>query len=208
MKILFLILLLSFPVHAADFTDEIPTKQEFENDLEPAKKPYDYEARATVTGDIDADGNDEQVIIVQSAPGYPQQSMLIFKGDDLWKVGNSHVIEDSEGMLDPHGIVWLDIKKGILELATGPWGASCTQKWRGENGNLRLIGLTQISMSRNCACGTIIDTNYLTGQTIMTSDRGPDGTQLEKERIVKTKKSPQTIWWEDFNYKKFCASEN
>ncbi len=205
MRLFLFILLFSLPAYAQDFSDEIPTRQEFERDLAPAKKPSEYDAHASAKGDLDGDGVDEQVLIVQSAPNHPQQSILIFKGDELWKIGANHAIEDSDGMLDPHGIVGLNIQKGILEIAMGPWGASCTQKWRNEPAGLRLIGLTRMEIYRNCACGTIVDTNYVTGQSIMTSDHGPDGTQLSKEITRRTKIAPQTILWEDFNYKKYCG---
>jgi hypothetical protein len=198
--------------------------------VEGALVPRGFAKVAEAKGDLNGDGTDDVALIVRrdakrkrakapsaEADGVPQ-AVLIFTGDKsgkytLWKLGASHFMDGGENLMEEGGVGIFQIKKGILTVASdasmsmGGWDAGgCTLKWRNGPAGLQLIGLTVSDIDRKCACGTTNDTNYLTGLTIYTSDRGKDGDQSPKEKVKRTRAKPQTILWESFDFDKMCSS--
>ena len=189
-----------------------------EKDLVPAGFINVKEAR----GDLNQDGIDDVALIVQqkavqdSDQSDLTQIVLLFLGDKsaaytFWKIGPHHFLDSNPNFISEGGVGELKIEKGVLivgsqtSLSMGSWAAGgCTQKWRSEKSGFRLIGLTLVDMMRNCGCGDTRDTNYLTGDQILTSDRGPGGDRAKK-KITKTKRTPEVILWDDFDYDKFCT---
>jgi len=187
-------------------------------DLVPAGFIKVKEAR----GDLNQDGIDDVALIVQqkaiqdSDQSDLPQIVLLFLGDEsgaftFWKIGPHHFLDSNPNFISEGGVGELKIEKGVLiiqsemSLSMGGWGAGgCTQKWRSEKSGFRLIGLSVVDMMRNCGCGDTIDTNYLTGDRILTSDRGPRGERTKK-KITKTNRTPAIILWDDFDYDKFCT---
>ena len=189
-----------------------------DKDLIPAGYIKVKEAR----GDLNQDGIDDVVLIVQQNAAQDSdqsdlpQIILLFLGDKsgaftFWKIGPHHFLNSNPNFISEGGVGELKIQNGVLiiqsetSLSMGGWGAGgCTQKWRSEKSGFRLIGLTLVDMMRNCGCGDSRDTNYLTGDQILTSDRGPGGERAKK-KITKTKRTPEVILWDDFDYDKFCT---
>ena len=189
-----------------------------EKDLVPAGFIKVKEAR----GDLNQDGFDDVALIVQQRAVQDSdqfdlaQTVLLFLGDKsgaftFWKIGPHHFLDSNPNFIFEGGVGELKIEKGVLviesqtSVSMGSWAAGgCTQKWRSEKTGFRLIGLTLVDMMRNCGCGDTKDTNYLTGDSIFTSDRGPGG-QRTKKKITKTKRTPEVILWDYFDYDKFCS---
>ena len=203
---------------AAKIVAAFKDKKLADKDLVPAAFIKVKEAR----GDLNQDGIDDVALIVQQkAVGDSDQSdlhqvVLLFLGDKsgaftFWKIGPHHFLDSNPNFISEGGVGELKIEKGVLivgsqtSLSMGSWAAGgCTQKWRSEKSGFRLIGLTLVDMMRNCGCGDTRDTNYLTGDQILTSDRGPGGDRAKK-KITKTKRTPEVILWDDFDYDKFCT---
>lgn len=189
-----------------------------EKDLIPVGFIKVKEAR----GDLNQDGIDDVALIVQqkavqdSDQSDLPQVVLLFLGDksgnfNFWKIGPHHFLNSNPNFIFEGGVGDLKIEKGVLmiesqtSVSMGSWAAGgCTQKWRSEKSGFRLIGLSVVDMMRNCGCGDTSDTNYLTGDAISTSDRGPGGERTKK-KITRTKRTPEVILWDDFDYDKFCT---
>jgi hypothetical protein len=198
--------------------------------VESALVPRGCAKVAEAKGDLDGDGTDDVALIVRRAAkkkrakarnedddGVPQ-AVLIFTGDKsgkytLWKLGASHFMNSTENLMEAGGVGSLQIKKGVLTIASdvsmsmGGWSAGgCTLKWRNGPAGFQLIGLTVSDIDRKCDCGTMKDTNYLTGLTISTSDQEEAGDQPLKKKVKRMKSDPQTILWETFDFDKMCSS--
>jgi len=223
MNSVLLVLFLTFFMANATFAEMDLEKQLTGKSFQKAELvPVGYVASAETKGDLNGDGTDEVALIIRenstSKEGdeFRQQYLLIFKGVTpakyvIWKIGRHHFVETNAGFMEPNGVGTFEIKKGVLTIETslalssGGWGAGgCTMKWREEKNGFRLIGLTVVDFSRSCACGTTVDTNFLTGSKIITSDRSSSGEQLPTERVKKVKEKSKTVFWEQFDYTKFC----
>ena len=145
--------------------------------------PPGYREVARAQGDLDKDGIDDLALILASEKDDAQPVMLLrgvgagqFK---FWKAGAAHFQKSNVNFMEPGGVGEFKIDNGVLTIASatamsaGGWQAGgCTQKWRLEKAGFRLIGLTLVDLRRTCACGTVTDTNFLTGATLQTSDSG------------------------------------
>ncbi len=143
---------------------------------------------AEVRGDLNRDGIDDMALIIRmkadddAEPGEAPQAVLLFLGDSsgtftFWKLGAHHFVDSNRAFFEEDGIGRFEITKNVLviestttTIKTSGGGGGCIQKWRNEKSGLRLIGLTVNKIDRNCACGDSKDTNYLTGDEILTSD--------------------------------------
>jgi len=185
----------------------------------------DFKEVARAEGDLNKDGTKDIALITQKImpkdsqnEDFPPQEILVFLGDNsgnfnLWKRGEKHFLNSHPNFMDPNGLLDFKIEKGVLvitsstALTIGGWSSGgCTQKWRNEEDSFRLIGLKVVDIDRKCACGTSKDTNYLTGASITKTDADSEGNQMEIEEVTKTKSKPQKIFWESFNYDKFCSN--
>ena len=191
---------------------EIGSKKQSVKDLIPTG----FELIQKADGDLDGDGVSDVAIIIRKKAADPQ-AVLLWKGDasktyTLWKVGSTHVLPSAQNFMENGGISLINIKKGVLTIGTdismsmGGWSAGgCTMKWRNEKEGFRLIGVDQVEMDRRCACGTSKGYNLVTGLKIFTSDKNDDGEQV-KEKTTQKKGSPESIFWEAFDYEKQCHS--
>ena len=124
-----------------------------------------------------------------------------------------HFVDNNPNFMSDGGVGQLAIVNGVLHIASntavsmGTWYVNtCTQKWRNEKAGFRLIGLTSGEMHRGCGCGRASDTNYLTGDQILTDDRGSDMTRAKRPVKTRKKNAPRTILWEDFNFDSYCSA--
>src|SRR6267142_4352490 len=137
------------------------------------------------------------------SPVRPRKPCFYSLGDSsgtftFWKLGAHHFVDSSRAFFEEDGIGRFEITKNVLviestttTMKTSGDGGGCIQKWRNEKSGLRLIGLTVNKIDRNCACGDSKDTNYLTGDEILTSDRDAHGRQLKKMKTIRTKRNPR-----------------
>jgi hypothetical protein len=186
---------------------------------------------AEAKGDLDGDGTDDVALIVHDDPKASKtpgggaadpdifsQSVLLFHGDKsgkylLWKVGETHFVDSHPNFMEQDGFGVLQIKKGVLTIgssemmSSGSWSSSdCTLKWRNGPAGFQLIGLTTVEVDRSCACVSSSDTNLLTGLEIYSSNLSASGKQLKKDRVVKKRRKPEVVLWEDFEWEKMCVS--
>jgi len=185
---------------------------------------------AEAKGDLDGDAIDDIALIVHddpkasasagaaSDPEILSQTVLLFHGDKagkyvLWKLGETHFVDSNPNFMEKDGFGLLQIKKGVLTIGSsemtsmGSWTSSdCTLKWRNGPAGFQLIGLTVDELDRRCACVSSTDTNLLTGLEIYTSNQSASGKELKKDRVVKKRRKPQVVLWEDFEWEKMCTS--
>ena len=187
------------------------------------KLPENFREVARAKGDLNNDGVEDLALILKFVPAKSKpeddapQAILLFLGDKektykLWKTGANHFLTNRSNRMTADGVGSFAIKKGVLTIQSdvamsmGGWSAGgCTQKWRTEKDSdkLRLIGLTVDNIDRKCACGTTVDTNFVTGAEVDTSDRKKNGDQ-GKSTTKKKKGTPKTILWDEFDYEKYC----
>src|SRR5215469_5740049 len=187
--------------------------------------PRGFTKVAEAKGDLNQDGVDDMVLIVRKKSGSPDpaadeflpQVVLLFLGDRtgmfrFWKIGAHHFVDNNPTFMSDGGVEQLAIVNGVLHIASntavsiGTWYVNtCTQKWRNEKAGFRLIGLTAGEIHRGCGCGRASDTNFLTGDQILTDDRGPDMTRAKRPVRTRTKSASRTILWEDFKFDSYCS---
>ncbi len=198
-----------------------PVMQDFYRKHDLPAIPADYIEAAKTTGDLNKDSIDDIVLLIsQKIPkdkvDAAPQIILIFLGTKekkfkLWKTGKKHFLRNSSSLMEPFGLSNLTIKNRVLSIGSnasyseGTWNIyNCEQKWREENGELKLIGLTVSEFDRRCACGKTIDHNLLTQKKITKTDKGDNDEALSKEITSITKEKPLKVLWEEFNYDNYC----
>jgi hypothetical protein len=188
--------------------------------------PRGFLKNGEARGDLDGDGLEDIALIIHRdhhklvrAPGEGAlvQIILIFTAREPGKYEAWLANQYADWLLDnsdeDNEAGPFQIKKGVLTLGWGSpesgsyTGQNCTIKWRNGPAGFQLIGLTLADFDKRCACGSSTDTNYLTGLQIYETDQGKNGNQLKKPRTVKTRKKPQTILWENFDWDKTCSGE-
>lgn len=183
--------------------------------------PEGFMKVAEARGDLNHDGIDDLALIIRMKADDDEaygtrQAVLLFTGDrsgtfTFWKVGAHHFVDSNGAFYEESGIGRFEIRKNVLVIHSttttikpSGGGGGCVQKWRNEKSGFRLIGLRVDKIDRFCACGDSIDTNYLTGDEILTSDRDADGAQTEKMKTTRTKGKTRMVLWDEFNYDLFC----
>ncbi len=173
--------------------------------------PSGYDTIATAKGDLNKDGRDDIVMVLYDkrddtvsigAEGYSRLLIVLFKTDEGWSVAiksaNIIMCKTCGGVYgDPFNQI--DIKNGIITIdhyGGSNWRWAYTNKFRYQDGDFYLIGVTKDSYSvfggKGCddigsANRDFEDINLITGQRMLLKTSEDCKVELEKKDKIKKK---------------------